>query len=273
MSSTVKAQIKLRTDTISNWLANGNSIIHDKELIIVKFDDGTIGIKFGSGLSYTQTPFVKFGSLIGGNLTDGTNTFTFPNSTGTLALTSDLDSKADQTDVNTINAIIATLITEDQTQNSVIATLVTENTSQNNSISNLQSNITTLNSSVSTINSNISTINSNIQTIQSNLDYKFYNVPNVSNTYTLKNKRVNYIQLSTSENATIILPPVENEFVRDFILRLEIVMSGDIPQITFEASNNEDIDFEEITENWSNIQKGTNILTFTESYRSSTQNS
>ena len=99
MSKKINGSIRLRTDTISNWFLNKNSILQKNELIVVDFEDGTIGLKFGSGASYQSTPFIKFLNVCAGSLTDGTNTFTFPSKSGTLVLNEDL--------TNQINTILS----------------------------------------------------------------------------------------------------------------------------------------------------------------------
>ena len=93
MSKNVKAQILLRSDTFSNWFTNRNTTIANKELIVVKYDDGSYGFKIGFGDSYANTGFIKFQTLATNNITNGTYTYSLPSKTGTLALTSDLDSK------------------------------------------------------------------------------------------------------------------------------------------------------------------------------------
>lgn len=86
----INAQILLRTDTFSNWFNNRNSTIANKELIVVKYDDGSYGFKIGSGNSYANTGFIKFQTLATNNITNGTYTYSLPHETGTLALKSDL---------------------------------------------------------------------------------------------------------------------------------------------------------------------------------------
>ena len=86
----INAQIRLRSDTISNWLQNLSKVINTNELIVVKYDDGSIGLKFGSGQSYSNTNFIKFQNLCAGSLTNGTNTYNLPTSNGTLALTDNI---------------------------------------------------------------------------------------------------------------------------------------------------------------------------------------
>jgi len=155
----INAQIRLRADTISNWLLNPSSVINDRELIVVKYDSGSIGFKFGTGKTYPNTPFIKFESLCIGSLTNGTNTYDLPAKDGTLSLTSDLDLKANQTDLDTLNAIIATLITENQTQNSIIATLVTE-------LNTIQTNLTAVTNRVTSLENSFSNLEQRLSQLE-----------------------------------------------------------------------------------------------------------
>lgn len=111
MSNTIKSVIKLRTDTISNWFSNRNKTLYNNELSIVKFDDGTIGIKLGKGSTYSLTDFIKFQSLAANSLTDGSVTLNFPSTGGIIATRDLLDLKANVVDLNSLAATLAAEVT------------------------------------------------------------------------------------------------------------------------------------------------------------------
>jgi len=91
MAQQIKVQIKLRTDTENNWNTHPNTIIANKELIVVRYSDGTIGFKIGNGSTYANTPFVKLNDAIVSKISNGTYTYNLPSKNGTISLTSDLN--------------------------------------------------------------------------------------------------------------------------------------------------------------------------------------
>lgn len=116
MSNKVNSIIKLRSDTISNWLTNSTKVLNDRELSVIKYSDGTVGFKLGDGSTYANTPLLKFNSVITNNISDGTSTFTFPSSGGTLATIQSVFSKLLITRPNSNENLYLrlTLTTEDQ---------------------------------------------------------------------------------------------------------------------------------------------------------------
>ena len=102
--------------------------------------------------------------------------------------------------------------------------------------------------------------------------YRFNRLTSNNYIYNLKNKCINILQLTASTPISILLPDLSssdiyniNQYARDCILRLECSMNTSVPEVTF-TTISEDVEFEpSLTA--IQIDKGVNILTFTETYR------
>lgn len=80
---------------------------------------------------------------------------------------------------------------------------------------------------------------------------------------TLQDHAVNVVELaSTVTAATFTFPAVSSGYARDFFVRL--VITGDVPTITFQESGGASVAFDADDDSWSDIEQGVNLLMFTE---------
>ena len=80
---------------------------------------------------------------------------------------------------------------------------------------------------------------------------------------TLQNGADNVVELASSVTAAnLTFPAASSGYARDFFVRL--VITGDVPTITFLESGGASVAFDADDDSWSEIEQGVNILMFTE---------
>ncbi|MGN0847863.1 MAG: InlB B-repeat-containing protein [Kiritimatiellia bacterium] len=82
-------------------------------------------------------------------------------------------------------------------------------------------------------------------------------------TVLLTDRAVTRVELTTSDPARLVLPPLVKGQVRDFFARL-VITSEEPPEITFAAPSGETVSFEDADEDVFSCEIGVNIFAFTE---------
>ncbi len=89
---------------------------------------------------------------------------------------------------------------------------------------------------------------------------------------TLQDHAVNVVELaSTVTAATFTFPAASSGYARDLFVRL--VITGDVPTITFQESGGAAIDFDVDDDSWAEIEQGVNIIMFTETNQAASSSS
>lgn len=79
----------------------------------------------------------------------------------------------------------------------------------------------------------------------------------------LQDHAVNVVELASSVTAaSFTFPAASSGYARDFFVRL--VITGDVPTVTFQESGGASVAFDADDDSWSDIEQGVNILMFTE---------
>lgn len=259
----ILSSIRLRTDTVTNWFANRSKIIPKNELVVVDFENGCIGLKFGQGKSYQNTNFIKFLNLCTDTLSNGEFNFTFPKESGTLALSEDVVKKYDSL-MALITSLSAGKANKDEIETkfkslmALIATLSTQVKINSDDIEELKKNPSGGKDGYPFVNKEltIQTINVGGESIKAYV-------------CTLDNYSINIIRVESTTYPIYVYMPKGSENCRDLLARFEVVTASAPTLGGFIGSDGESIDFENVDDDDKllTLEIGVNLFNFIETKR------